>query len=238
MIINETLYSEAIRCFLWVLYMDKTKLKLIDCKKEYKTGTETVKVLNGVNLEVYEDEFVIILGESGCGKTTLLNILGGIDAMDEGKLFYEDEDLSASNKEQLTRFRREHVGFVFQESNLMPNLTALENVQMVATLNKNSLDPVECLEMVGLKDRMNHFPTALSLGQRQRVAIARAIVKAPDVIIADEPTASLDPKTGMMVLDVLAKIVKDRHITVVMTTHDVEFSKLADRVVVLEDGML
>ena len=218
--------------------MKKTKLILENCVKEYRTGNEVVKVLDGVDLEVYENEFVIILGESGCGKTTLLNILGGIDNMDSGRLVYEDEDLTAASRDKLTLFRREHVGYVFQESNLMPNMTALENVQMMTIMNKDSLNPEECLRAVGMEGRMDHFPSALSLGQRQRVAIARAMVTLPDIIIADEPTASLDPKTGKLVLEVLKQIVKDRGITVIMATHDVEFTKMADRCLVIKDGRI
>ncbi len=216
----------------------KTKLSLINCKKEYKSVSESVSVLSGVNLDVFENEFLIILGESGCGKTTLLNILGGTDQMDEGQLIYENKDLTAASKDEIVMYRRQHVGYVFQESNLMPNLTALENVQMIASLKEGSLDCRECLKNVGMGERMNHFPSELSLGQRQRVALARAIVKLPDIIIADEPTASLDPKTSKTVLKELLNITKNNHITVIMTTHDVEFTNIADRVVVLKDGRL
>lgn len=213
-------------------------LKLSNCTKEYKSGEEVVRVLEGVNLEVANDEFLIILGESGCGKTTLLNILGGIDAMDSGSLLFEGEELFGASRERLGRYRRKHIGFVFQESNLMPNLTALENVQMAATLNKDSLDPEACLKALGMGNRMGHFPEAMSLGQRQRVAIARAIVKLPDIIIADEPTASLDPKTGRQVFDELSGVIKEHHIAVVMATHDMELAKLADRTLRLKEGKL
>ena len=221
--------------------MEKTKLHLKNCSKTYTTGNQSIPVLKDVSLDVYEDEFLIILGESGCGKTTLLNILGGIDRMDgssDSEFSFEDINLVSASEQELTAYRRHHLGYIFQESRLMPNLTALENVQLMASLSANPIDPLEALSLVGLSDRAGHFPSELSLGQRQRVSIARAIAKAPDIIIADEPTSSLDPDTGRSVLELLSELCKSRRTPVVMTTHDVEFRKYADRILTLKDGKL
>lgn len=213
-------------------------IRLRACRKFYHIGDETIKVLDGIDIDIYRGEILILLGESGCGKTTLLNILGGVNRMDEGGLFFEGKDLTSFSDDVITDYRRKHIGYVFQECYLMPNLTALENVQMIASLNRDSEDPVAMLERVGLSGRAGHFPSQLSLGQRQRVAIARALVKRPDIIIADEPTASLDPDTGRKVIDLLRTAVREYGITLVMTTHNRGMICPSDRVIMISNGKI
>jgi len=206
--------------------------------KEFMSGEELNRILKGIDLDVYEGELLVVLGESGCGKSTMLNIIGGMDKATEGKLIIEGNDFSNPNEKQLTDYRRDYIGFIFQSYNLMPNLTALENVEFIAEIAKNPLDSKEALEMVGLSDRANRYPSALSGGQQQRVCIARAIVKDPKIILADEPTAALDFTTGQGVLKVIEKIVKERKTTVIMVTHNVEIAKMANRVIKLRNGLI
>ena len=204
--------------------------------KEFPSGDSVLQVLKGINLEIYKNEFVIILGESGCGKTTMMNIVGGMDFLTDGKLEIEGKDFSHPTDAELTRFRREYVGFIFQSYNLMPNLTALENVQFIAELVKYPMSPKEAIAKVKLSDRENNYPGQLSGGQQQRVSIARAIVKNPKLILADEPTAALDYTTSIEVLSVIEDIVKNQGTTVLMVTHNAEIAKMADRVVKLRNG--
>ncbi|MBQ6333562.1 MAG: ATP-binding cassette domain-containing protein [Erysipelotrichaceae bacterium] len=204
--------------------------------KEFMSGEELNRILKGIDLDVYEGELLVVLGESGCGKSTMLNIIGGMDKATEGQLIIEGKDFSDPSEKELTDYRRDYIGFIFQSYNLMPNLTALENIEFIAEISQNPLDSSEALEMVGLGDRADRYPSALSGGQQQRVCIARAIVKDPKIILADEPTAALDFNTGQGVLKVIEKIVKERNTTVIMVTHNVEIAKMANRVIKLRNG--
>lgn len=206
--------------------------------REFMSGEEMRRILKGIDLDVYEGELLVVLGESGCGKSTMLNIIGGMDKASQGQLLVEGKDFSDPSEEELTDYRRDYIGFIFQAYNLMPNLTALENVEFIAEISKHPMDSQDALNMVGLGDRANRYPSALSGGQQQRVCIARAIVKDPKIILADEPTAALDFTTGQGVLKVIEKIVKERKTTVIMVTHNVEIAKMADRVIKLKNGLI
>ncbi|HHX91058.1 MAG TPA: ABC transporter ATP-binding protein [Paracoccus sp.] len=202
----------------------------------YRTGAVEVHALRGVDLALYEQEMVVLLGASGSGKSTLLNILGGLDQPTEGKVFFRDQDLTRMSDARLTAFRREHVGFVFQFYNLVPSLTARENVALVTEIARNPMTPEEALDRVGLKARMDHFPAELSGGEQQRVAIARAIAKRPEVLLCDEPTGALDSKTGVQVLEALYEVNRDLGTATVLITHNADIQNIAHRVVVLADG--
>ena len=204
--------------------------------KEFPSGDGVLQVLKGINLEIYKNEFVVILGESGCGKTTMMNIVGGMDFLTDGELLVEGKDFSHPTDAELTRFRRDYIGFIFQAYNLMPNLTALENVQFIAELVPEPMPPEEAIEKVKLSERSNNYPGQLSGGQQQRVSIARALVKRPKLILADEPTAALDYTTSIEVLSVIEDIVKNQGTTVMMVTHNAEIARMADRVVKLRGG--
>jgi len=206
--------------------------------KEFPSGDGMLKVLKGVNLEIYKNEFVVVLGESGCGKSTMMNIVGGMDFLTDGTLTIEGRDFSHPTDAELTKYRREYIGFIFQAYNLMPNLTALENVQFIAELVKNPMDPREAIEKVGLSDRANNYPGQMSGGQQQRVSIARAIVKRPKLILADEPTAALDYTTSIEVLSVVEDIVRQQGATVMMVTHNPVIARMADRVVKVRGGRI
>ena len=216
----------------------KVLISLRNIIKEYPSGDGVLRVLKGINLDIYENEFVVVLGESGCGKSTMMNIVGGMDFATDGELIIDGKDFSHPSDEELTRYRREYVGFIFQAYNLMPNLTALENIQFIAEIAKDPADPQEALNMVGLGEKGMNFPAQMSGGQQQRVSIARALVKNPRLILADEPTAALDFQTGQEVLVVMEKIVKERGTTVVMITHNAEIAKMADRVIKLRSGKI
>ena len=216
----------------------KVLISLRNVIKEYPSGDGVLRVLKGINLDIYENEFVVILGESGCGKSTMMNIVGGMDFATDGELIIDGKDFSHPSDIELTRYRREYVGFIFQAYNLMPNLTALENIQFIAEIAKDPADPQEALNMVGLGEKGMNFPAQMSGGQQQRVSIARALVKNPRLILADEPTAALDFQTGQEVLVVMEKIVKERGTTVVMITHNAEIAKMADRVIKLRSGKI
>lgn len=211
---------------------------LRDVTKEFQTGDTTLQVLKGINLDIYKNEFVVVLGESGCGKSTMMNIIGGMDSLTGGTLTIEGEDFSHPTDEQLTKFRREYVGFIFQAYNLMPNLTALENIQYIAELVDDPMSSEEALDKVGLSHRAGNYPGQMSGGQQQRVSIARALVKKPKLILADEPTAALDYTTSIEVLRVIEDIVKNKGTTVMMVTHNVEIAKMADRVVKVRNGKI
>ena len=202
------------------------------------SGDGVSRVLKGINLEIYKNEFVVVLGESGCGKSTMMNIVGGMDFLTDGTLLIEGKDFSHPSDSDLTRFRREYVGFIFQSYNLMPNLTAIENVQFIADLVQDPMPAEEAIAKVGLKDKKNNYPGQMSGGQQQRVSIARAIVKKPKLILADEPTAALDYNTSIEVLKVIEDIVKNQGSTVMMVTHNPEIAKMADRVVKVRNGKI
>ena len=206
--------------------------------KTYRLGEVELHALRGINLDLHDGELVVILGASGSGKSTLLNILGGLDTPTVGEVHYRDHILSQADDRALTLYRREHVGFVFQFFNLLPSLTALENVELVAEISQNPLSPREVLASVGLGDRLHHFPAQLSGGEQQRVAVARALVKRPDVLFCDEPTGSLDYPTGKRVLQVLEQANRDLGTLVVVITHNVAIAAMASRVVRLSSGSI
>ena len=202
----------------------------------YRMGEVEVHALRGVDLRIWDGEFVVILGPSGSGKSTLLNVLGGLDAPSSGVVRYREHDLARADDRALTAYRREHVGFVFQFYNLVPSLTARENVALAAEIAPNPLPAAEALERVGLAHRMDHFPSQLSGGEQQRVAIARAIAKRPDVLLCDEPTGALDAATGRSVLEVLDRVNRELGTTVAVITHNASIAGMADRVVRMADG--
>ena len=206
--------------------------------KEFPSGDGVLQVLKGINLDVYKNEFVVVLGESGCGKSTMMNIVGGMDFLTDGELLVEGKDFSHPSDAELTKYRREYIGFIFQSYNLMPNLTALENVQFIAELVSDPMDAADAIAKVGLSDRAGNYPGQMSGGQQQRVSIARAIVKKPKLILADEPTAALDYATSIEVLSVVEDIVRNQGATVMMVTHNPEIAKMADRVVKVRNGRI
>ena len=214
----------------------KTLISLRGVVKEYGTGEHILRVLKGIDLDIYEHEFLVVLGESGCGKSTMMNIVGGMDFMTEGSLIVEGKDFSKPTEKELTAYRRNYIGFVFQSYNLMPNLTALENVKFIAEISQNPISPEAAIAKVGLSERTGNYPSEMSGGQQQRVSIARALVKNPTLIIADEPTAALDFATSIEVLSVIEDVVRVQGKTVCMITHNEEIAKMADRVVRLKDG--
>jgi ABC-type lipoprotein export system ATPase subunit len=216
----------------------KVIMSLRGITKDYPSGMEISHVLKGVDLDIYENELLVILGESGCGKSTLLNIIGGMDCLTDGTITVDGKDFSHPSEKELVRFRRESIGFIFQAYNLMPNLTALENVKFIAEICQNPGSSEEAIDMVGLSSRANSYPSMMSGGQQQRVSIARAIVKNPRIILADEPTAALDFTTGQEVLEVIESLITNRKTTVVMVTHNVEIAKMANRVVRVKNGKI
>ena len=209
-----------------------------DLCKTYQTGEVQVRALHDVNLDIVRGEFVVLLGASGSGKSTLLNILGGLDVPTSGEVRFADHALSGASESELTTYRREHVGFVFQFYNLIPSLTVRENVALVTDIAPHPMSIDEAIGLVGLTPRQHHFPAQLSGGEQQRVAIARAIVKRPDVLLCDEPTGALDYQTGKMVLEVIARINAELGTTAVVITHNAAIAAMADRVVYLVDGTI
>jgi putative ABC transport system ATP-binding protein len=207
-----------------------------DVSKIYLMGEVQVNALRSVTLDLFGGELVVLLGPSGSGKSTLLNILGGLDVPTSGEVHYLDHNLTEAGESGLTRFRREHVGFVFQFYNLIPSLTALENVALVTEIADHPLDPRDALLMVDLGNRLNHFPAQLSGGEQQRVAIARAVAKRPDVLLCDEPTGALDYATGKIVLEVLERVNKELGTTTAVITHNAAIGAMADRVVKISSG--
>ncbi len=206
--------------------------------KTYASGDVLVHALAGVDLELYAGEMAVLLGPSGSGKSTLLNILGGLDHVTAGRVWFRETELTQLGDRDLTRYRRDHVGFVFQFYNLVPSLTARENVQLVTDIANNPMPPAEALEMVGLGARMDHFPSEMSGGEQQRVAIARAIAKRPEILLCDEPTGALDSKTGVQVLEALRQINERFGTTTVVITHNAEIRKMAHRVIRFQDGRI
>ena len=217
---------------------DGTVFSARGLRKVYRTGEVDVVALRDVSLDVRRGEFVVLLGASGSGKSTLLNILGGLDVPTEGEVTFGDHRLTGADESELTRYRREHVGFVFQFYNLIPSLTVRENVQLVTDIALHPMDIDEAIAMVGLTERRDHFPAQLSGGEQQRVAIARAIVKRPDVLLCDEPTGALDVQTGKLVLQAIARINRELGTTAVVITHNAAIAAMADRVIVLGDGRI
>jgi putative ABC transport system ATP-binding protein len=201
-------------------------------------GEVEVHALRAVDLDVYRGELLVLLGPSGSGKSTLLNILGGLDVPSSGSVWFEDHDLSAASQTELTRYRREHVGFVFQFYNLIPSLTARENVALVTDIATNPMRPEDALGLVGLGDRLEHFPAQLSGGEQQRVAIARAIAKRPQVLLCDEPTGALDVETGELVLEVIERVNREMNTTTALITHNVAIASMADRVIRIMSGRI
>jgi putative ABC transport system ATP-binding protein len=206
--------------------------------KTYGSGDTLVRALAGVDLDLYGGEMVVLLGPSGSGKSTLLNHLGALDLPTSGSLLFENTDLALASDDVLTHFRRNHVGFVFQLYNLIPSLTARENVELITSIAQNPMAPEEALSLVGLSDRMDHFPSQLSGGQQQRVAIARAIAKRPDILLCDEPTGALDITTGITVLEAIARINRELGTLTVIITHNAVIGAMADRVLHLFDGKI
>jgi putative ABC transport system ATP-binding protein len=213
-------------------------LAAIDVAKVYRMGDVEVHALRGVSLAVRRGEFVVLLGASGSGKSTLLNILGGLDVPSSGRVLYGERELTHADEAELTRYRRDHVGFVFQFYNLIPALTAEENVALVTEIARAPLDPAAALELVGLAARRHHFPAQLSGGEQQRVAIARAVAKRPALLLCDEPTGALDVATGARVLEVLAEVNTTLGTTTIIITHNAAIADMADRVLVLADGQV
>ncbi len=212
--------------------------RLRDVSKIYRMGEVEVPALRQVDLEVRAGESLVILGPSGSGKSTLLHMLGGMDRPTEGEVFFRDEDLTRLDTRGLTLFRRRHVGFVFQFYNLIPSLTALENVAMATEIAPDPRDPREMIELVGLGERADHFPAQLSGGEQQRVAIARAVAKAPEVLLCDEPTGALDFKTGILVLEVLRQVNRDLGTTLLLITHNAAIGGMGDRVIRMRSGRI
>ena len=206
--------------------------------KVYRMGEVEVHALRGVDLDLYAGELVVLLGASGSGKSTLLNILGGLDTPTAGEVFYLDHDLTRGSEDALTTFRREHVGFVFQFYNLIPSLTARENVAIVTDIATHPMQPEEALALVDLSERLDHFPAQLSGGEQQRVAIARAIAKRPDVLLCDEPTGALDFATGKVVLEAIDRVNRELGTTTALITHNAAIGRMADRIVRISSGQI
>ena len=206
--------------------------------KVYMTGEAEVRALNGVDVDLFASEFIVLLGASGSGKSTLLNILGGLDVPTGGRLLYRDLDLTNADEKALTEYRRYAVGFVFQFYNLIPSLTARENVALITEISRDPMEPEEALGLVGLAERMDHFPSQLSGGEQQRVAIARAIAKRPEVLLCDEPTGALDVKTGITVLETIERVNRELGTLAVIITHNAVIADMADRVIHLSDGRI
>lgn len=206
--------------------------------KVYEMGLVKVHALRGVDLDLYSGELVVLLGPSGSGKSTLLNILGGLDTATSGQVRYRNRDLTRATEKELTEYRRFHVGFVFQFYNLIPSLTARENVAVVTEIAKDPMKPEDALAVVNLKDRLDHFPSQLSGGEQQRVAIARAISKNPEVLLCDEPTGALDSETGVVVLEALEQVNRELGTGTVIITHNADIAYMADRVIHLSNGLI
>jgi putative ABC transport system ATP-binding protein len=216
----------------------KTVFRTIGLTKTYEMGEVKVHALRGIDSELYPGELVVLLGASGSGKSTYMNILGGLDRASSGQVFYRDQDLTHATEAELTEYRRYHVGFVFQFYNLIPSLTALENVSIVTEIANNPMKPEDALELVNLGNRMNHFPSELSGGEQQRVSIARAIAKNPAVLLCDEPTGALDSETGVLVLSAIEQINRELNTTTAVITHNISIGAMADRVIRLSDGLI
>lgn len=213
-------------------------ISLKNVTKIYKNGDNMTKALKTIDLDIFAGEFLCIVGESGCGKSTMLNLIGGLDSLSEGTITFMNQDISSASRKELTLYRRNHTGFVFQNYNLMNNLNARQNLDLIAELVENPMNSEEALRLVGLDNKSNNYPSQLSGGQQQRLSIARALVKNPKIILADEPTAALDYETSIEVLTVLENVMNNKGTTLVMVTHNEEITKMADRIVRLKDGKI
>ncbi|MCL2136091.1 MAG: ABC transporter ATP-binding protein [Coriobacteriia bacterium] len=213
-------------------------IKLIDVVKEYRSGDVPIRALDSISFEIDQGELAVVVGPSGAGKSTVLNILGGMDTADSGQVWVGDKDIVSLNRKSLTDYRRNDVGFVFQFYNLIPNLTALENVELASQICRDHRDALETLELVGLGERRNHFPSQLSGGEQQRVAIARALAKNPLMLLCDEPTGALDFNTGRVVLRLLENASRELNITVIIVTHNLALTAMADRVIRMGNGQV
>jgi putative ABC transport system ATP-binding protein len=211
-------------------------IELKDVRREYRMGDSVIKASDGISFEIEKGEFAVIVGPSGAGKTTVLNLIGGMDMCDGGTITVDGEEVSGYNKKRLTAYRRYDIGFVFQFYNLVQNLTALENVELAAQICRDALDPAEVLRQVGLGDRMANFPAQLSGGEQQRVAIARALAKNPKLLLCDEPTGALDYNTGKEILKLLQDACRNHGMTVVVITHNQAIAPMADRVIHIKNG--
>lgn len=211
-------------------------VKFDNVYKKYKMGEVTINAVDGVTFEIEEGEFAVVVGSSGAGKTTILNILGGMDSATEGSVIVDGEDISKYNDKKLVEYRRYSIGFVFQFYNLVPNLTAKENVELATQICKNPMDSAEALQCVGLNERINNFPSQLSGGEQQRVSIARALAKRPKILLCDEPTGALDYKTGKQILKLLQDTCKKEGMTVVLITHNSAICPMADRIIRMNSG--
>ncbi len=211
-------------------------IKIENLKKKYIIGENEIIANNDINFEINKGEFVVILGSSGAGKSTLLNILGGMDIADSGNIFIDNKNIANYTREELTRYRRNDVGFIFQFYNLLPNLTAKENIELASELVKEDIDVTEVLKDLGLENRMNNFPSQLSGGEQQRVSIARAIAKNPKILLCDEPTGALDFNTGKQVLKILVNLSLEKNVTVIVVTHNSEIVKVADKIIYMQDA--
>lgn len=209
-----------------------------DVHREYCVGNSIIKAVDGVNFHIEENTFNVILGQSGAGKSTVLNMLGGMDSPTGGTIFVADKEISNMNDLELTTYRRESIGFVFQFYNLVPNLTALENVQLAEEICSDPLNPKEMIIKVGLEERMHNFPSQMSGGEQQRVSIARALAKNPNIILCDEPTGALDSETGRMVLGLIQKVARDLKKTVIVVTHNAPIAEIAQQVIHMKDGKI
>ena len=216
----------------------KDFVKMQDITKVYKMGEVEIRAADGINFSIDKGEFVVIVGPSGAGKTTVLNILGGMDTATSGTLLVDGEEIAAYNSRKLTEYRREDIGFVFQFYNLVPNLTALENVELALQICRDPLDAKEVLEDVGLGDRLNNFPAQLSGGEQQRVSIARALAKNPKLLLCDEPTGALDYNTGKAILKLLQNMCRERGMTVIVITHNQAIAPMADRLIHIKNGQV
>lgn len=216
----------------------KVLLQAVNISKSYQMGEVTVNALKEVTFDIYEGEFIVVLGPSGSGKSTMMNLIGGMDTITDGEIYYGHKPLHHADEKTLTNYRRDAIGFVFQFYNLMPNLTAYENVQLSVQIARQPLDSMDVLQQVGLADRKDHFPGQLSGGEQQRVAIARAIAKNPEILLCDEPTGALDIATGMQVLKLLQHFNKTYHKTVMIITHNASIAHIANRVFYMKDGRL
>ena len=238
-------HQDSVFALRYVRRMDKAAasdsepiFRIDGLTKIYRSGEVEVRALNGVTLNLYESEMTVLLGPSGSGKSTFLNIVGGLDKASGGTVLFKDLDLTRLSERQLTRYRRDHVGFVFQFYNLIPSLTAWENVALVTEVARHPMKPEDALEVVGLRERMTHFPAQLSGGEQQRVAIARAIAKRPEVLLCDEPTGALDSKTGILVLEALTRINEELGTTTAIITHNAGIQSIAHRVFSFMDGKI
>lgn len=211
-------------------------IRLEEVRKIYQTGQVVTKAVDGIDFTISEGEFVVIIGASGAGKTTILNILGGMDTATSGSVFVDGNDIAKYSRRQLTQYRRNDIGFVFQFYNLVPNLTALENVELALQISKNPLDAEQILSDVGLSERLSNFPAQLSGGEQQRVSIARALAKNPKLLLCDEPTGALDYKTGKSILKLLQDTCRERNKTVIVITHNLAIAPIADRVIEIKSG--